>query len=185
MFCYCMKFILFFLFIGVMLHRQTQIESFTPIGKYDYLKPFPKSVWGPITIQKFVDTYNTMGVDQLKASTFAMDTKGSLFMKHATEQEAVYYTSYGRWPINEYVTEYLEANPTTIPTGLTVHKVVLTKDNIDNFYPNRYIYMSFISKKESQIKPTPESYQIFKGTAVNLPPEEAQLPTLLASSNVT
>jgi hypothetical protein len=133
------------------------------IGKYDYLAPLPNSTWEQPTIQQFVDKYNDMGKDQLNASTFATDKKGISYMKNALEEEAIYYSQTGQWPYNHYVTDYLEANPTAIPSGMMVSDTMVNKDNIAQFYPNRYVYMSFISQKESKIKPPTEAYQIFKG----------------------
>ena len=133
-------------------------------GKYDYLAPVPPNrKWGQITIQKFVNKYNAMGYNKLDASTFT-DDKGRLFMKYALEEEALYYVEHGYFPYDEYIREYLENTP--IPAGVNVNKVPITKDNVNKFYPNRYVYMSFISQKEASIKPTPESYQIFKGSAL-------------------
>ncbi len=149
-----------------------------PIGKYDYLAPLSNSTWGQKTIQQFVDKYNDMGKDQLNASTFATDKKGSTYMKHALEEEAIYYIQNGQWPYNPYVSDYLEANPTIIPSGMIISETAVNKDNIAQFYPNRYVYMSFISQKESKIKPPPESYQIFKGS---MQPQDMESFTTLSN----
>jgi len=142
---------------------QPKMEGFT-IGKYDYLSPIPLDLtWGQITIQKFVDKYNEMGNEQLNAFTFKDNKKGMMFMNYALEEEGLYYSEHGVWPYNEYITNYLEKNP--IPNGVKVDDVSVTNENVDKFYPNRYVYMSFISQKESLVKPPPESYQIFKGSA--------------------
>ena len=133
-------------------------------GKYDYLFPLlPEDTWGHFTIQKFVDKYNAMGNDQLNAYTFTENEKGSTLIKNALESEALYYAEHGRWPYNSYVTNYLESNPTM---DLKVGDVTITKENIANYYPNRYVYMLLIAPKEAGIKPLPESYQIFKGAAL-------------------
>ena len=167
-------FILFALFalFSLVLFSVTK-EGLTTISKYAYLTPLlPESTWGQITIQKFVDKYNAMGNEQLKVSTFATDKKGISFMKNAMEEEALYYVEHGKWPYNKYVKNYLESNPTTIPTGLKINMVDITVDNIAKFYPNRYVYMSFIAQKEASIKPPPESYQIFKGSAPEPDPKD-------------
>jgi hypothetical protein len=156
-------------------------EGFTKIGKYTYLAPLlPDSTWGQFTIQKFVDKYNAMENDQLKVSTFTTD-KGIVFIQNALEEEALYYVEHGRWPYNSYVTKYLESNPTTI-TGVKVNDVNVTKENVAKYYPNRYVYMKFIAKKEEAIKPLPESYQIFKGMVYE--PEETESPTSLSNTKV-
>jgi hypothetical protein len=153
---------LILIFILLFMLVQPKVEGLV-MGKYDYLAPIPNLSWGQITIQKFVDKYNEMGYNQLDSGTFTTDKKGMLFMNYALEEEGLYYIQNGRWPYNEYVTNYLKSN--SIPKGLNVDNVPITKDNIDQFYPNRYVYMSFISQKESSIKPPPESYQVFKGSA--------------------
>jgi hypothetical protein len=149
----------------------TKQEGFT-VGKYAYLSPILEATWGQITIQKFVDKYNAMGNEQLKTSTFATDKKGISFMKNALEEEALYYVEHGEWPYNEYVKKYLESNPTTIPSGLKINTVDITSTNIAKYYPNRYVYMAFIAQKEASIKPLPESYQIFKGSALEPEPND-------------
>jgi hypothetical protein len=152
---------LILVFILLVMLLQPKVEGF---GTYDYLAPIPPDLsWGQITIQKFVDKYNEMGYTQLNSATFTTDKKGMLFLNYALEEEGLYYSEHGRWPYSEYVRKYLESNP--ISKGVNVDNVPIDKDNIDQFYPNRYVYMSFISQKESSIKPTPESYQIFKGSA--------------------
>ena len=149
------------LFILLFMLVQPKQEGFT--GKYDYLAPIPPDLsWGQITIQKFVDKYNEMGHEQLDAFTFKDDKKGMLFINYALEEEGLYYSEHGEWPYNEYVTNYLETN--SLPKGINVDNVPINKDNINKFYPNRYVYMSFMSQKESSIKPPPESYQVFKGS---------------------
>jgi hypothetical protein len=160
-----MLWIILFAILLFMLFTDTS-EGFVskPIDKYDYLAPVPNSTWRQTTIQQFVDKYNEMEKDQLNASTFATDKKGIAYMKHALEEEAIYYSQNGQWPYNSYVSDYLKANPTAIPAGMTVSNTTVNKDNIAQFYPNRYVYMSFISQKESKIKPPPEAYQIFKGS---------------------
>ena len=135
---------------------QPTIEGF---GKYDYLAPILPKPWGKNTIQKFVDKYNAMGYEQLDASTFA-DKKGQLFMKYALEEEGMYYAEHGYFPYDEYVRQSLK-----IPAGVKVNNVPITNHNVNQFYPNRYVYMSFMSQQEASVKPTPESYQIFKGSA--------------------
>ena len=149
-------------FILLVMLVQPKMEGLT--GKYDYLSPIPPDLtWGQFTIQKFVDKYNEMGYEQLNAFTFKDNKKGMLYINYALEEEGLYYSEHGVWPYNEYVTNYLEKNP--IPNGVKVDNVPVTNENVEKFYPNRYVYMSFISQKESNIKPPPESYQIFKGSA--------------------
>lgn len=152
---------LLLLFILLIMLLKPKPEGF---GTYDYLSPIPIGIkWDQNTIQKFVDKYNTMGYEQLNASTFADDKKGQLFMKYALEEEGLYYVKHGYFPYDEYVKQSLEHTP--IPPGVNVNKVPITNENVARFYPNRYVYMSFISQKEASIKPTPEAYQIFKGSA--------------------
>jgi len=155
-------FIMFLFFILFLSNLFTSKEGLK-IGKYDYLFPLlPEETWGQFTIQKFVDKYNAMGNDQLNAYTFTEDEKGSTLIKNALESEALYYAEHGRWPYNSYVTNYLESNPINLKVG----DVTITKENIANYYPNRYVYMLLIAPKEALIEPLPESYQIFNGAAL-------------------
>ena len=159
-----MKLVLFILLILFLIYNTK--EGFKNIGEYTYLSPLlPESTWGQFTIQKFVDKYNSMENDHLKVNMFQLDKKGSIFIKHALEEEALYYIEHGRWPYNSYVTNYLKSNPTII-TDLNVNDVAITKENIAKYYPNRYVYMAFIAPEEEAIKPSPKSYQIFKGTVI-------------------
>jgi len=143
-------------------------DSSLSIGKYDYLAPLPlANTWNPGIITKFVNRYNAnlgSGNDakMLKADTFTTDRDSKNLMLNALEEEAVYYINNGKFPLDTYVSDYLNSNPTAVPESKQ-GSITVNSKNISVFFTNRIIYMIFISVNESKITPLPESYEIFTG----------------------
>jgi len=139
------------------------------IGKYDFLEPIPQpNTWNQDIINKFVDKYNSnLGSDNknalLNASTFTQDKQSSQIYAFALEKEAVYYINNGRWPMNQYVYNYLNSNIIPKNTKLYNGSFIINNETVSQVYPNRLIYNVYIAPKEGILKPLPESYKIFIG----------------------
>ena len=167
--CFSPKIWVFLFILSSAIIVQYGQEGFItmPIGKYEYLTA-NSDTWSRDTIQQFVDKYNSnLGVTDekyiLNSDRFEMDRKSSDIMKNANEEEAIYYIKNGMWPYDAYVSDYLEANPTIIPSGFMLSGVVIKQNNIVKFLSNRQVYSIFIAPKEQNKKPLPKSYKIFKG----------------------
>jgi hypothetical protein len=147
------------------------------IGTYDYLKPVPyNNTWSEDTINKFIDKFNTVNAlsasEMLNSSSFN-STNNPKYISNCLEKEALYYINNGKWPMNKYVQEYL-SNPKNILSNIfngqkNLKNEFLTVTNVNEVFPNRIIYATFISPYEMQLTPVPISYQIFKGNIA--PPE--------------
>jgi hypothetical protein len=164
------KILLFLGMLILLLCFFNKQEGFTnSIGKYDYLAPIPQpNIWTPAVINLFVDKFNSnMGTGNIllmvNKKTFATDSRSKLIMENALEEEANYYITNGKFPINLYVSDYLISNPNSVTPKITGS---FNYDNttISQVWPSRYIYDTIISINESKIRPLPESYEIFKGT---------------------
>ena len=147
------------------------------IGEYDYLAPVPESnTWSQETIDNFIDKCNS--VNELSAERMLKsDTFINVgLLTHALEEEATYFIDNGKWPINNYVTEYLTKHKPPIfgqPLPERPDKVY-NLETLSERMPNRLIYQLFISTSEMQMNPLPMSYQIFKGTVK--PPSSNTVP---------
>jgi len=159
-----------------------------PIGKYDYLAPPPPDIWNQDIINKFVNKWNSNlgnGNDNymLDASAFTKSGAGKKIYENVLEEEAVYYINNGRWPINTYVSDYLDANPTAIPDNFKLENGTrITRNNISQYFSSRVIYAMIIYIKEYQITPPPESILIFSGQKP--PPLPSQSSTSLSNSEI-
>jgi hypothetical protein len=178
-----------FLFVLIMLlfiFSTNSIEGMTTIGKYTYLPPVvPESKWSQDVITKFVDKYNK-NLDEkseyrLNAPTFATDRSSNTFMSEALEEEAKYYIDNGKWPYCHYVSDYLNNNPTAIPSNFVMNGKKITQTNVSTFLSNRKVYEQFIMQMEAKLDPQPESYNIFKGTQP--PPLASDSTTKLSGSD--
>lgn len=155
------------------------------IGKYDYLAPPPPNIWNQDIIDKFVNRWNSNlgnGNDNsmLDASAFTSNASGKKIYASVLEEEAVYYINNGKWPINTYVSDYLDANPTAIPDNFKLQDGTrMTRDNISKYLSNRMIYEMIIYIKEHQIRPQPESILIYSGQKP--PPNPSESKTSLSS----
>ena len=183
-----------FLFVLSAIIIQYGQEGFIsmPIGKYEYLTENPNA-WSRNTIEQFVDKYNSnLGATDekhiLNSDRFEMDRKSSDIMKNAIEEEAIYYIKNGMWPYNAYVSDYLESNPTIIPSGFMLSGQVIKQNNIVKFLSNRQVYSIFIAPKEQNKKPLPKSYKIFKGMIDDptepIDPIEQESKTSISASKV-
>jgi hypothetical protein len=141
------------------------------IGEFEYLAPIPPdNRWTQDTIDKFVDKYNSVNElsekEMLKSQMFA--TNENIFLINALEKEATYFINYGKWPINKYVTEYLNNQKPKHPIfGQPIPNrtgKVYSIDTLSTMFPKRFLYQIFISSGEMQVSPIPMSYQIFKGS---------------------
>jgi hypothetical protein len=186
--CFSAKIWVFlFILVSAILVQYGQEGFITmPIGKYEYLTENPNA-WSRDTIEKFVDKYNSnLGATDekhiLNSDHFQMDRKSSDIMKNAIEEEAIYYIKNGMWPYNTYVSEYLDKNPTIIPSGFMISGVVIKHGNIAEFLSNRQVYSIFIAPKEQNKKPLPTSYKIFKGLADE--PIEEETKTSMSASKI-
>ena len=137
-------------------------------GKYDYLAPLPPSnTWNPEIIKKFVNIYNSnlgTGNDNfmLKSDTFTTDEKGKSLINSALEEEAVSYISNGEFPLDLYVSDYLNNNPTAVPEQ-KFGSITINNKTISKIMPNRSIYGSYISSSDSKLTPPPDTYDIYMG----------------------
>ena len=180
-----------FLFVLIMLlfiFSDTSIEGMTSMGKYTYLPPLvPESKWSQDIITKFVDKYNK-NLDEkseyrLNATSFATDRSSNTFMSESLEEEAKYYIENGKWPYCYYVSDYLNNNPTTIPSKFVLNGKTINQENVSKFLSNRKVYEQFIMQIEAKLDPQPESYNIFKGTQP--PPLASDSATKLSGSDYT
>jgi hypothetical protein len=150
------------------------------IGEFDYLAPIPSSnVWSQDTIDKFISKFNS--VNELPdANMIKPDTlPDSGFLQLALEKEAMYYNDNGNWPINRYVTDYINnQNPKHPIFGQPIpgrSGKVYSLETLSALWPNRLIYQTFIYTTEMQMTELPLSYKIFKGI---IPPPPSNIPTV-------
>ena len=154
------------------------------IGEFDYLAPIPpNNVWTQDTIIKFIDKFNTVNEPSsdtmLKLNTFV----DSRFFQIALEKEALYYIDNGKWPINKYVTDYIDKqNPKHPIFGQQIPGKpgkVYSLETLSTMWPTRLMYQTFIYTTEMQMTQLPISYQIFKGIT---PPPPSDMPALGTSA---
>ena len=137
--------------------------SLPSIGKYDYLKPIPiENTWNPDIKTKFINRFNIglgTGNDKLMLKD---DDPLQDKVAFALEKEAVYYINNGKFPINLYVKDYLDANPDLFPPQQAGSLTIKPK-NLPQFLPNRLLYGAFIAPKDAKREPPPEAYNIYIG----------------------
>ena len=177
-----------FLFLLIMLlfiFSNNSIEGMTTLSKYSYLPPIvPDTKWSQDIITKFVDRYNK-NLDEksefkMNAVTFATDRISNTIMTDALEEEAKYYIENGNWPYGYYVSDYLNNNPTAIPSNFVLNGTKINQENVSKFLSNRKVYSEFIAFIEAKLDPIPESYGIFNGTQKPPSPTESS-STLIGS----
>lgn len=154
------------------------VEGFTA-DQYQYLAPIPNSnTWSQNTMTQFVDKWSTIN----NVSEALQDNAQSLkfYIDNTLEEEALYYIQNGLFPYDSYVTDYLNKNPSVIPTNRTLRNgTPLTPSNISQMWSNRISYKEMIAPIESKQTPPPISYQIYMGT---IPDSEAQVSPITSSS---
>lgn len=155
------------------------------IGKYVYLAPPPSpNQWNPDITTKFVNRYNSNlgqgNETEMIGTSNSNQKKTTDFVLNTLEEEVVFYINNGKFPINTYITDYLDANPTAIPsTAKLSNGTPITSSNISQFYSNRLIYAMIMYTKEMAITPPPESLQIFRG--LKPPPNPSESKTTLST----
>ena len=154
------------------------------IGKYQYLAPPPSpNEWTPDIATKFVNRYN-MNLERGNESEMIGPSnnkdKTTQIIINTLEEEAVYYITNGKFPINTYITDFLDANPTAIPSTFKLpNGTPITSNNISTFYPNRIVFAFLMYKKEVEMNPPSEALQIFRG--LKPPPNPSESKTSLSS----
>ena len=178
---------LFLLIMILFMFTTNNIEGMTTISKYTYLKPLiADEKWDTGIVRKFVDKYNENFSEQnaqykLNADTFMADKNTVDIRNNITEEEAKYYIENKKFPYCHYVKDYLDNNPTSIPSNFVIYEIKITPSNVSTILSNRQVYDKFISSPESKLEPQPESYGIFTGTKT--PPVDSDSVTSLKNSD--
>jgi len=156
------------------------IEGFTA-DQFQYLAPIKNSnTWSQNTMTQFAKKWNEK--NNASGISVLQDNAQSLkfYISNTLEEEALYYIQNGIFPYDSYVTNYLNQNPTVIPTHETLaNGTPLIPSNISQMWPNRIAYKQFIAPIESKQTPPPISYQIYMGT---IPDSAGQISPITSSS---
>ena len=160
------KILLFLGFLIFILFSTKQgFEPFlsSSIGKYDYLQPIPTTnTWNQEIKTKFINRYNSNLGNGNDDKMLKPDDPLSGIISFSLEEEGVYYNNHGKFPINLYVQDYLNANPDKFPNQ-TSGSLKMNSTTISQFVPNRLLYAAFIAPYDSKLNPPPEAYNIYLG----------------------
>ena len=174
---------LFLLFFLLFVFSTKSIEGMTKISTYTFLGPVDSSKkWDKETITQFVSKFNSnfsnVSVEFLLKEEKVLEQGG---IRDATEEEGKYYIEKGEWPYCNYVSDYLDNNPSTIPSKYKVLDTIVTETNIRTLLSNRQVYNKLIAEKDAKLVPLPDAYSIFKGNMIS--PDESS--TTLNNTNST
>jgi hypothetical protein len=144
--------------------RKTPLIEAPPVERFAHLNPTTTTdkngnavpnVWSEDVNAK-VNVLN----QKLSGAEEADPNALSYFRYNATEEEALYFLQYERWPIDGYVQDKLRSGTVEIPYNYPSDVNMY----IDGLYrPNRWIYEFLLLNVEEQERPQSYAYRIFAG----------------------
>ena len=170
--------ICFILFIFIIEKREGFTSLNNNIGEYQYLAPIPQyNTWSDSTINEFIPIYKKV-TNSLADDYINKDYVVKNFVMYALEDEAKYYISNSKWPICPYIINYSNNEPTLLnKMGLDTSGNPITLEYLQQFRPNRYIFMILILPIQEKMDPKPDACLIYLG--------EKEPPTYGIINNIT
>ena len=152
--------ICFILFIFIIEKREGFTSLDSSLGEYQYLAPIPQyNTWSDSTINEFIPIYNKVTLFDINKDYIVKN-----FIMYALEDEAKYYISNNKWPICSYIINYSNNEPTLLnKTGLDASGNPITLEYLQQFRPNRYIFMILILPIQEKMDPKPDACLIYLG----------------------